>query len=332
MGLFPDRWAELCARDRIPLEPLAAAANFDELYAANLRNLRAVLGAHVEQRNRTEARGVEYNPCPLHSATLDDCIEQARDMMAGGARYSFGSVSLTGIGTLIDSLYALRVAVFERGLVSMAQLQDMLMSDFASAEPFRRFLAQRLPKYGQEDETIRAFSAAVFADVATAADGLTNTRGGRYEASLFAFRTFVPFGERTMATPDGRRAGAHLSPGMGPSLISLGAECSLSHLLRSLEPLDMTAYPVVAVLDAKLPVTRTRQGPEAVAAALRCFLHYGGSVLQLNVVDPQQLLEARQNPELHPDLVVRISGYSACFRTLPPALQDEVIQRTLAVG
>jgi len=77
-------------------------------------------------------------------------------------------------------------------------------------------------------------------------------------------------------------------------------------------------------------VARTRERPEVVAAVLRCFVEYGGSVLQLNVVDPQTLGEASQHPERHPDLVVRISGYSAYFRTLSPALQDEVIERTLA--
>lgn len=332
MGLFPERWAELCARDNIEIAPLTGEPGFDEFYAANLRNLRAVLRAHVDQRNRTEAEGVRFNPCPLHSATIDDCMEKARDMMAGGARYNFGSVSLAGIGTLIDSLYAIRTAVFERGLAPMAQLVGMLATDFAGEEAFRQHLAQRIPKYGQEDEAIRAFSARVFADVAAASGGLRNTRGGSYEASLFAFRSFVNFGEKTGATPDGRRAGEHLSPGMSPSMLSLGRECSISQVLGALGPLDMTDYPVVAVLDAKLPVTRTRQRPEAVAAVLRCFVEYGGSVLQLNVVDPQTLVEAHQHPERHPDLVVRISGYSAYFRTLSPAMQDEVIERTLATA
>jgi formate C-acetyltransferase len=54
-------------------------------------------------------------------------------------------------------------------------------------------------------------------------------------------------------------------------------------------------------------------------------------VLQLNVVDPDVLLDARNHPERHPDLVVRVSGFSAHFNVLPVETQEEVIQRTLAV-
>lgn len=253
-------------------------------------------------------------------------------LLAGLSARGCNSLSVFNDDVVIAANQRMGKALFERGLVPMAQLLGMLADDFAEEEPFRQHLAQRIPKYGQENEAIRGFAARVFADVAAVSDGLCNTRGGRYEASLFAFRSFVHFGEKTGATPDGRRAGEHLSPGMSPSLLSLGRECSVSQVLGALEPLDMTDYPVVAVLDAKLPVSRTRQRPEVVAAVLRCFVEYGGSVLQLNVVDPQTLVEARQHPERHPDLVVRISGYSAYFRTLSPALQDEVIERTLATA
>ena len=332
MGFFPDRWAFLSERDGIRIRTYDDCATFDEVYDAFLANLEATLRAHIEFRNEAERVGTLYNPCPLHSATIDDCIENARDIMAGGARYSFGSVSLAGIGTLIDSLYAVRETVFEKRDVPFEQLRDMLDSDFDGEEAFRRHMANRIPKYGHDDPAIREFSARVFEDVARVSRGHKNARGGCYEASLFSFRTFTNFGHLNGATPDGRRAGEHLSPGMSPSMIALGRECGASKVLRALEPLDMTAYPVVAVLDVKMPVTRTRHRPDVLSAVMRCFVDYGGSVLQVNLVDPAVLLEAREHPERHPDLVVRISGYSAYFRTLTPEVRDEVIGRTLVSG
>ncbi|PLW67816.1 hypothetical protein C0039_15470 [Pseudohalioglobus lutimaris] len=50
--------------------------------------------------------------------------------------------------------------------------------------------------------------------------------------------------------------------------------------------------------------------------------------VQANMLDPKILIEARDNPELHPNLLIRVSGYSAYFNDLPPEMQDEVISRS----
>ena len=50
--------------------------------------------------------------------------------------------------------------------------------------------------------------------------------------------------------------------------------------------------------------------------------------MQLNVIDPKTLEEARLNPGMHPELVVRVAGYCAYFNDLQPSVQDEIIERT----
>ena len=332
MGFFPEKWAFFTEREGIALEPYEGCTTFDALYGAYLANLKAVVDAHIDRRNVSEREGWRFNPCPLHSATVSDCIENAKDMMEGGARYSFGSVSLTGVGTLVDSLYAVRDVVYEQQMVPLSQLGEMLANDFDGEEVFRQYLVHRVRKFGQESHAVREFSAKVFADLARVSSGRENTRGGRYEASLFSFRTFAAFGTLTGATPDGRNAGEHLSAGMSPSPLSLGKQCDIGQILRSLEPLDLTLYPVVGVLDVKLPASSGGYSHETLVSVIRRFLDSGGSVLQLNWVDPAELLEAKKHPGRHPDLVVRICGFSAYFNTLPAAVQDEVIERTLVTA
>ena len=327
MGFFREQWSAFADREELAILPYTDGGSFDGLYEAFLRNLEAVANTHVRQRNRTEREGWRYNPCPLHSAAVDDCLDKRLDLMAGGARYNFGSISLTGIATTVDSLYALRQIVFEEKSVSLAELAQILLADFAGEGGLRQRLVRRVPKFGQEDDGIRAFSARVFADCARVTSGMPNSRGGRYEASLFSFRTYAHLGASTGATPDGRRAGQHLSMGMSPSQLALGARSSPGQVLSSLEPLDLTLYPVVAVLDAKLPAKPARYKPEIIVPIIQRFLDSGGSVLQLNCVDHKVLLEAREHPERHPDLVVRVSGYSACFAMLPEEIQDEIVAR-----
>ena len=350
MGFAPEQWAWFAGRQGVILErypsrgpdgsrlPANDAGShpcgpsregFAELYEVFLRNLGTVLQASIDARNRFEREGGRYNPCPLHSSTISDCLANARDMFEGGARYSPGSVSLCGVGTLVDSLFALREVVYERGERTLARFGEILASDFAGEEAFRQYLVNRVAKFGQEDPAIREFSAQVFADLARVGSGQANTRGGMYEASLFSFRQFTSMGACTGATPDGRRAGEHLSPGMSPSRLALGERCGISQIMRALEPLDLTDYPVVAVLDLLMPATGGGRQRELLTPVLRRFLEVGGSVLQINCVDPAVLREAKAHPERHRDLVVRVSGYSSYFHSLTEEVQDEVIGRTM---
>ena len=50
--------------------------------------------------------------------------------------------------------------------------------------------------------------------------------------------------------------------------------------------------------------------------------------MQINVVDKETLIKAKENPENYSDLVVRIGGYSDYFTKIPEKMQDEVILRT----
>ncbi len=51
--------------------------------------------------------------------------------------------------------------------------------------------------------------------------------------------------------------------------------------------------------------------------------------MQVNVVDSWTLIEAPKNPELFPNLVVRVWGFSAYFKDLPKEYQDNLIRRTM---
>jgi len=329
MGFFPEKWTFFTERESTRLESYEACDTFEAFYQVYLRNLKMVVDAYINQRNRSEKEGWRFSPCPLHSSTISDCIQNAKDMLAGGARYSFGSVSLTGIGTLVDSLFAIREMVYEKKLVSLTRFKEILARNFEEEEAFRQYLVHRVAKFGQENNSILEFSAKVFADLARVSSGRENSRGGRYEASLFAFRSFTSFGTMTGATPDGRKSGEYLSQSMSPSVLSLGQQCDIGQVLSALEPLNLTLYPVTAVLDVKLPAFGDGCGAEVIVPVIKRFLQNGGSVLQMNYVDPEVLLEARKHPQRHPDLVVRVTGYSAYFNTLPEVVQDEVIERTL---
>jgi formate C-acetyltransferase len=329
MGFRPQNWKDYTELAGITPRPYAGAKSFQEVRERFLYNLRAVADREISLRNATEKEGWWYNPCPAHSSTMDDCIENARDMLDGGTRYAGASVSLIGAGTVVDSLRAIEQLVFREEQVGLEELADLLETDFEGAEDLRLRAVNQVPKYGSDDPETAGFAAGVLKDLASVTSGRPNTRGGAYEASLFVYRAFRGQGGKTGATPDGRRAGEPLSPGMSPGPEGMRRSGGVTAVLGALEPLELEDYPVVAVLDVKLPWSTAGTRPEVVEAMIRRFLEAGGSVVQFNVVDPEVLQDARKHPERHGDLVVRVSGYSARFTTLNEGIQDEIIEREL---
>jgi pyruvate-formate lyase len=73
---------------------------------------------------------------------------------------------------------------------------------------------------------------------------------------------------------------------------------------------------------------RGETGRKALESMLKTYLRRGGMQVQLNVLDPELLIRARANPDLYPNLLVRVSGYSAYFNDLTPKMKDELISRT----
>ena len=67
---------------------------------------------------------------------------------------------------------------------------------------------------------------------------------------------------------------------------------------------------------------------EKLLALIKTFIQQGGFETQINVVDPDVLIDADKHPENYPDLLVRIGGYSDFFARLSPGMRQEVIMRT----
>ena len=133
----------------------------------------------------------EINPMPLYSATMKSCIEKKTEITKGGAVYNSTSFSLIGIGTFIDSLYAIKKTVFEDRKYTLEHLKEMIKADFQGFEADRQYLMNKLPKYGQPDAGVDKLAKQVFHDLAKHSSGMPNPRGGYYEASLFAFYFYV---------------------------------------------------------------------------------------------------------------------------------------------
>jgi formate C-acetyltransferase len=316
-----ERWSAEAAA-RVP-RPIADAPDWDAFHARFLAALYDTIAAGAEWRRLGAAQWSEINPCPFYSATLKGCIETGRDYSAGGALYNDAGIAPVGFATLVDSLFALRIAVFEERWVTLEALRAALRQNWEGHEALRARLVA-LPKFGHGHAGVDALAAEISRGLAAFVRTLRNERGGRFQPSLFVYYAFVQMGQVVRATPDGRRAGDILSQGAGPSAVRPAR--SITAIAQSISRVDYTDHPGNAVIDIQLPYGGQVR-PEELAAFTRTFARLGGATIQYNCVSAETLRAAQLAPDEHRDLQVRICGLSAYFVTLQRPVQDELIAR-----
>ena len=121
-----------------------------------------------------------------------------------------------GIGTITDSLAAMRKVVYEDGLQTLPAIVSAMEADYEGHEALRQRLLHRSPKYGNDDDEADDVMRDVFETYFAAVDGRPNTKGGTYRVNLLPTTVHVYFGSVVQALPDGRKAGVPLSEGISP--------------------------------------------------------------------------------------------------------------------
>jgi len=305
--------------------------SFEAVFAAFRTQLRNLLEIKIAGNQVIERLYATQMPAPFLSVLIDDCIAKGLDYNAGGARYDHSYIQGVGIGTVTDSLAALREVVFERADLTLGNFLAALDGDFAGQELLRQRLVSRPPKYGNDDERADHLMQRVFEAFFEEVDGRPNTRGGRYRIQMLPTTCHVYFGSVTGATPDGRHAGQPLSEGISPvqgadrkgptGVIQSAAR--MDHLRTGGTLLNMKLTPSLVEGD---------EGLRAWGQLVRSYFRMDGHHVQFNVVRADTLRQAQRDPETHRGLIVRVAGYSDYFCDLSPALQEEIIARTEHAG
>jgi len=302
-------------------------ATFDELFEA----WRAQVGHFVDIKHRGNAiwerAYAEDAPAPFLSIIIDDCIATGRDYNAGGARYNTSYIQGVGIGSITDSLSAIKHHVFDEQRLTITELLEALVDDFEGRESLRRQLVNRTPRYGNDDDRADDLMVRCFETFFEAVDGRPNGRGGKYHIDMLPTTCHVYFGSVIGAMPDGRRAGQPLSEGIspvqgadrkGPTAVFKSA-AKMDHLRTGGTLLNQKFTP--QLLEGK-------PGIDLLVGLVRGYFGMDTHHVQFNVVSADTLREAQADPEAHRNLIVRVAGYSDYFCDISRELQDEIIERT----
>lgn len=312
-------------------------ANFDEVLACWDNQIRYYARKSVEIEYVVDTVLEENAHDILCSALVDDCIERAKSIKQGGAKYDWVSGLQVGIANLGNSLTAVKKLVFEQGLIGQQQLAEALACDFdgLTHEQLRQRLINGAPKYGNDDDSVDALLVRAYQTYIDEIKRYHNPRygrgpvGGNYYAGTSSISANVPFGAQTMATPDGRKAKTPLAEGASPA--SGTDHLGPTAVIGSVGKLPTGSILGGVLLNQKLnPATLDNSSDRLkLMALLRTFFEdHKGWHIQYNIVSRDTLIEAKKHPDRYRDLVVRVAGYSAFFTALSPDAQDDIIART----
>ena len=271
---------------------------------------------------------MEQDAYSVRTLLTDDCVERGLSFTKGGARYNNSEVLVDAVSTVADSLTAVKQAVFEEERVTLADLVDAVKTDFRGREGLRLYLLNRIPKYGNDDDSADEMAVRVFNHISEKLARIPTVRGGRWVATPNVGMGALTNVERLgSATPDGRHAADPLGDSLGPAQ---GRDTNgPSAMINSVTKLDMHQAIIGGILNMKFHPTLVagEGGTDVLMDILSTYFAKGGLHAQLNVVSNETLLEAQEHPERYRDLVVRVAGYSATFVDLPKHVQDDIIQR-----
>ncbi|MBI6874357.1 trans-4-hydroxy-L-proline dehydratase [Clostridium aciditolerans] len=301
--------------------------SYEEVLEAFKKQLKHFVDIKVKGNRVIERLYATMMPVPFLSVVTSDCISKGKDYNAGGARYNTSYIQGVGIGTITDSLSAIKYQVFDKNNVTMAELMEALKNNFEGHEDILNLVKNKTPKYGNDDDYADSVMRDVFDAYYYEVNGRKNGRGGSYRIDMLPTTCHVYFGSVMGASANGRKAHVPVSEGISPEK---GADLNgPTAVVKSAAKMDHLRTGGTLLNQKFTPsVVEGEKGLDNMASLVRSYFTMDGHHIQFNVVDKKILLEAQKNPDEYKDLIVRVAGYSDYFNNLDKVLQDEIIERT----
>lgn len=266
-------------------------------------------------------------PTPFLSSMMDGCIETARDITGGGARYNSSGSSNIGLVDVTDSLMAIKTLVYDTQQIRFAELKAAIDADFIGHPKILALVQNKVPLFGSGHPEALAMANRLTDLIHGMYAAHTNYRGGRYTSGFWSMSQHVAYGNLSGTLPSGRRAGKAFTPGLTP-----GPHASKNYLdfisdVAKLKPENMDNNIAFNVKLTPSSEDSRQKIVNNMVAYVKSYCDQGGMQMQFNMINSRVLKDAMAHPENYRNLIVRISGYNAYFVTLNKQQQIELIER-----
>lgn len=315
-----------CKSGGIRIKKLEEYTSFEDFYTGYKELVDYYLDLSAKAQYHSYHVMNRYVAFMFTSLLVDDCISRGKALLDGGIRYLGGTNETYGNINVSDSLWAVKDLVFNRGKYTLRQIHDAMLANFQGYESIRKDCVN-CDKYGNDLDTADGMANDFYEFVAKG----VRDRGIRIGMQYFLIvisnnQLNTEWGNRTGASPDGRLAGIYMNPANNPQ--GGANKNGPTAMLNSLAKFD-ARYHAGSVQNIKFTPSMFNENRSLIKALFKTYFAKGGCHLMVTVVDKGVLEDATVHPEKYPDLIVRVSGFSAVFVNLPSNIQQELLSRVL---
>lgn len=310
----------------VPIKKIENFESFDDLYANYKELLDYYFDLSVDAQYYSYELMNREVSFMFASILMDDCISRGKAILDGGIRYLGGTNETYGNINSSDALYAIKKLVYDEKRYTLKELNEAAKHNFAGYEAIREELWTQ-GKYGNDLAEVDELANDLYEFVANGIRDRGIEKGMQYYLIVISNnQTNTEWGRATSASLDGRYAGQFMNPANNPQ--GGAAQSGPTAVLNSLATFD-AKYHGGAVQNIKFTPNMFNKNRTKIKYLFNTYFKKGGCHLMVTIVDHGILEDAQKHPEKYPNLIVRVSGFSAIFVNLDKDVQDELLSRTL---
>lgn len=318
----------------VALEEMKASGKY------TTEKLFALYEKHLVKSIEITAKGInlhldhqwEVTPELIMNLMMEDSIEKGLDSSLVARLHTVG-IDGAGLAVVADSFGALEDRIEHESSISWDEMYEAVGSDFSCQNGARyKAILSTAGKYCQGRTSADKWAKRLTDSFVklVRAESQRMPKGRQLIPGWFSWARTIEYGSKVPATPNGRASGEPISHGANPcpGFRRDGAVSAQSNGIASVQCGYGNTAPLQIEFDPGITVEEG--GIDLVLNLIKGHFDNGGTLININILDTEKLMKAHENPELYPDLVVRVTGFTAYFASLSPQFRQLVIDRFLS--
>ncbi len=298
----------------------------ERLFEIYTEHIKTAIDITAQGINHHIDHAWEVTPELVMNLMMKNTIEKGEDISQVAELYTVG-IDGAGLAVVADSFGALETRVEKERVLTWDEVYEALENNFADERT--RLILNSSPKYCQGGTASDEWANKLTENWVKNVKAQKMPKGRQLIPGWFSWSRTIEYGSKVGATPNGRRAGEPISHGANPNphFRTDGAPTAQSNGIASVQCKHGNTAPLQIEFDPNLATDE--KGIDVIERFILGHFEQGGTLININILDGKKLLEANENPELHPDLVVRVTGFTAYFASLSPQFRQLVVDRFL---
>ena len=308
----------------------------------SVERLFKIYGEHLKLAVDTTGKGIMHHlkyqsksqPELILNLFQHGLIQKGVNITDGGANFYNMCVDGSGLAVVADSFAALEQRIEQEKKLSYQELDEHIKANYEDTDgEYIRQLMLHSPRYGGGDSLGDHWAQRICKLYTALVRDLCNQHPGvNFIPGFFSWSNTILLGKSVGATPNGRKSGEPINHGANPcsGFRPDGAVTAMCNSIAAVQPGYGNTAPVQLEVDPG--IAGDPEGIDKMAAMVKTIMNTGNTLLNINIIDTDKILEAHKDPLKYPDLVVRVTGFTAYFAMLSPQFRQLVVDRITSVN